>query len=81
MSQTLLLTLLFLGNVVLFYLWVNSIVRVLKGQCPHCAQKHGRSGLSGLWAALEDPQIAEARKKLEADALAAQARRMDGSKT
>ena len=77
MSQILLLTLLFLGNVVLFYLWVNSIVRVLKGQCPHCAQQHGRSGLSGLWAALEDPAISEARKKLEADSLAGQARRIE----
>jgi hypothetical protein len=38
MGASLLLTLLFLGNVVLFWLWVSYIIKVVKGQCPHCGR-------------------------------------------
>ena len=36
MTATLLWIALFLGNVALFFVWINYIVKVLKGQCPHC---------------------------------------------
>jgi len=36
MSATLLWTALFVGNVALFFVWIHYIVKVLKGQCPHC---------------------------------------------
>ena len=32
------LTLLFVGNVVLLYLWVSYVLRVLRGRCPHCGR-------------------------------------------
>jgi len=32
------MTLLFLGNVALFVLWVYYIIKVLRGQCPHCGK-------------------------------------------
>ncbi len=38
MSNTLVLTVLFLGNVALLWLWVNYVIKVLKGQCPHCGK-------------------------------------------
>ena len=38
MGASLLWTLLFLGNVFLFWLWVNYILKVVKGQCPHCGR-------------------------------------------
>ena len=31
-------TLLFVGNVALFFLWVNYILKALKGECPHCGK-------------------------------------------
>lgn len=30
--------LLFLGNVALLWLWVNYVIKVLRGQCPHCGR-------------------------------------------
>jgi hypothetical protein len=36
MSASLLWTALFVGNVALFFVWINYIVKVLRGQCPHC---------------------------------------------
>lgn len=38
MGESLLLTLLFLGNVALLFLWANYIIKVLRGQCPHCGR-------------------------------------------
>lgn len=38
MGDSLLLTLLFVGNVALLFLWANYIIKVLKGQCPHCGK-------------------------------------------
>ena len=38
MAQSLLLTMLFVGNVVLLFLWTNYILKVLRGQCPHCGK-------------------------------------------
>lgn len=38
MSMTLLWTFLFLGNVALLWLWVKYVIKVLKGQCPHCGR-------------------------------------------
>jgi hypothetical protein len=38
MAESLLLALLFVGNVALLVLWVNCIVKVLRGQCPHCGR-------------------------------------------
>ena len=38
MSTSLLLTWLFVGNVALFFIWVHFIVKMLKGQCPHCGR-------------------------------------------
>jgi hypothetical protein len=38
MTGSLLLTLLFLGNVALFFLWVNYVIKVLRGHCPHCGR-------------------------------------------
>jgi hypothetical protein len=38
MSGSLQLTLLFLGNVVLLWFWVSYVIKVLKGQCPHCGK-------------------------------------------
>ncbi len=38
MSNGLFLTILFLGNVALFWLWVNYVIKVLRGQCPHCGK-------------------------------------------
>lgn len=38
MSGSLQLTLLFLGNVVLLWLWVNYVIKLLRGQCPHCGK-------------------------------------------
>ena len=31
-------TMLFLGNVALLWMWVNYIIKVLKGECPHCGK-------------------------------------------
>jgi hypothetical protein len=38
MAESLLLTALFIGNVVLLLLWSNYILKVLRGQCPHCGK-------------------------------------------
>ena len=38
MSVSLLWMFLFLGNVALLWLWVNYVIKVLKGQCPHCGR-------------------------------------------
>ena len=38
MAASLLWTLLFLGNVALMFLWVHYIIKVLRGQCPHCGK-------------------------------------------
>ena len=38
MASSLLWTLLFLGNVALFWLWANYVIKVVKGQCPHCGR-------------------------------------------
>ncbi len=38
MSSSLLWLFLLLGNVVLLWLWVNYIIMVLRGQCPHCGK-------------------------------------------
>jgi len=38
MTGSLLLTFLFLGNVALFFLWVNYVIKVLRGHCPHCGR-------------------------------------------
>ena len=38
MAESLLLTLLFVGNVALLFLWANYIIKVLRGQCPHCGK-------------------------------------------
>ncbi len=38
MSGALLWTVLFIGNVVLFWLWVTYILKALNGQCPHCGK-------------------------------------------
>ena len=38
MSISLLLTLLLLGNVALFFIWINYGVKVLRGHCPHCGR-------------------------------------------
>jgi len=37
-SSSLLWLILLLGNVVLFWLWINYIIKVLRGQCPHCGK-------------------------------------------
>ena len=31
-------TLLFVGNVALFFLWVNHIMKAVRGECPHCGK-------------------------------------------
>jgi hypothetical protein len=38
MGASLLYTALFLGNVALFWLWVNYILKAIKGDCPHCGK-------------------------------------------
>ena len=38
MSESLQLTLLFVGNFALLLLWVHYILKVLKGECPHCGK-------------------------------------------
>lgn len=38
MSELPLLTMLFLGNAALFYMWAHYVIRVLKGECPHCGK-------------------------------------------
>lgn len=38
MSASLLWTLLFLGNVALFWLWLNHILKAVRGECPHCGR-------------------------------------------
>ncbi len=38
MSDLPLLTMLFLGNAALFYLWVHYILKALHGHCPHCGK-------------------------------------------
>jgi hypothetical protein len=38
MGIPMLWTLLFLGNVALLWLWVDYVIEVLKGQCPHCGR-------------------------------------------
>lgn len=38
MGESILYTLLFVGNVALLFLWANYIIKVLKGQCPHCGK-------------------------------------------
>lgn len=38
MGESLLWILLFLGNVALLWLWVNYVMKALKGQCPHCGR-------------------------------------------
>ncbi len=37
-AGSMLWTMLFLGNVALLWLWVNYIIKVLKGECPHCGK-------------------------------------------
>ena len=32
-------TFLFLGNVALLWLWVNYVIKVFRGQCPHCGKQ------------------------------------------
>ena len=38
MGASVLYTALFLGNVALFWLWANYILKALKGDCPHCGK-------------------------------------------
>lgn len=38
MTDTLLLTLLFVGNAVLFYLWASYVLKLVTGHCPHCGK-------------------------------------------
>lgn len=38
MAHTMLLTMLFLGNAALLYLWSSYIIKVLRGHCPHCGK-------------------------------------------
>jgi len=38
MSDAWLWILLFLGNVALLWLWVNYVMKALRGQCPHCGR-------------------------------------------
>lgn len=38
MSASLMWTSLFVGNVALLVLWVHYIIKVLRGQCPHCGK-------------------------------------------
>lgn len=38
MSDTLLMTLLFVGNAVLFYLWASYVLKLVTGHCPHCGK-------------------------------------------
>lgn len=38
MTDTLLMTLLFVGNAVLFYLWASYVLKLVIGHCPHCGK-------------------------------------------
>ncbi len=38
MGASTLFTLLFVGNVALFFLWVTYILKALRGECPHCGK-------------------------------------------
>ena len=38
MGNSFLLTMLFLGNVVLFWLWASYILKIVRGHCPHCGK-------------------------------------------
>jgi hypothetical protein len=38
MSASLMWTSLFIGNFALLLLWVHYIIKMLKGQCPHCGK-------------------------------------------
>ncbi len=38
MGMTTTYTLLFLGNVLLFFLWAKYIVKAVRGRCPHCGK-------------------------------------------
>ena len=38
MGNSLLLTLLFLGNVALFWLWASYVLKIVRGHCPHCGK-------------------------------------------
>lgn len=38
MGNSLLMTLLFLGNVVLFWLWASYVLKIVRGHCPHCGR-------------------------------------------
>ena len=38
MSGSFLWALLFVGNAALLWLWVNYVVKVLIGRCPHCGR-------------------------------------------
>ncbi len=38
MSNSILYIVLFLGNVALLWLWLNYVIKVLRGHCPHCGK-------------------------------------------
>jgi hypothetical protein len=38
MSGSLLYSVLLLGNIALLWLWINYIIKVLRGECPHCGK-------------------------------------------
>lgn len=38
MSVSLLYSVLLLGNIALLWLWINYIIKVLRGECPHCGK-------------------------------------------
>ena len=38
MSNSFLWIMLFLGNVALLWLWLNYVIKVLRGHCPHCGR-------------------------------------------
>lgn len=47
MSSSLVWVALFLGNAALFVIWVNYIIKVLIGECPHCGEAR-KSPIVGL---------------------------------
>jgi len=38
MGTTTMYTLLFVGNAALFFLWAHHILRIARGECPHCGK-------------------------------------------
>ena len=38
MGSQMLYTLLFVGNAALFLLWSHYILKIVKGECPHCGK-------------------------------------------